>query len=89
MATYVYDTRGRVTSTADAAGSVTDYVYDAAGNVQSVTSPSNNDAGIRPVITYAYDGLGRVTSVTDPRNGGPGLQISRDGTWTYPVSWTG
>jgi RHS repeat-associated protein len=66
MATYAYDAHGRVTSTTDAAGSVTDYMYGASGNLPTVTAPSNNDAGVRPVTTYGYDVVGRVTSVTDP-----------------------
>ncbi|MBV9497559.1 MAG: transglycosylase SLT domain-containing protein [Acidobacteria bacterium] len=65
LATYVYDTHGRVTSMTDAAGAVTDSAYDGAGNLLSTTLPSNNDAGTRPVVTYAYDTLGRQTSETD------------------------
>ena len=45
---------------------MTDYEYDATGNLFRVTAPSNNDAGTRPMTTYGYDSLGRVTSVTDP-----------------------
>ena len=66
MATYVYDTKGRVTQVTETAGGLTDYAYDTQGNLWTVTAPSNNDAGTRPVTTYGYDALGRVTSVTDP-----------------------
>jgi RHS repeat-associated protein len=65
MATYQYDSRGRVTRVTSPTGGVTDYAYDALGNLQTVTSSSNNDAGARPVTTYGYDSLGRVTSITD------------------------
>jgi RHS repeat-associated protein len=68
MGTYEYDSRGRVTRTTSATGGATDYIYDALGNPQTVTGPSNNDAGVRPVTSYGYDSLGRVTSVVDPLN---------------------
>jgi len=65
LTTYIYDTHGRVTRATSATGGATDYAYDASGNLFTVTSPSNNDAGTRPVTTYGYDSVGRVTSVTD------------------------
>ncbi len=68
IATYEYDSRGRVASVTDATGGRTDYAYDASGNLFTVTAPANNDSGIRPVTTYGYDALGRVTSVTDALN---------------------
>jgi RHS repeat-associated protein len=68
MATYEYDSHGRVTSVTDATSGRTDYAYDASGNLFTVTAPSNNDSGVRPVTTYGYDSLGRVTSVTDALN---------------------
>lgn len=68
MATYVYDSQGRMTRSTTAAGGATDYGYDAAGNLTTVTAPANNDGGTRPVTSYAYDSLGRVTSVTDALN---------------------
>jgi RHS repeat-associated protein len=77
MTTYAYDAKGRVLSTTDAVGSVTDYVYDMAGNLSTVTAPSNNDAGTRPMTTYGYDALGRVTSVT--------LPLTYVTTYTYDV----
>jgi RHS repeat-associated protein len=66
LATYEYDSLGRMTGLTSSTGGVTEYGYDASGNLTTVTAPANNDAGIRPVTTYAYDSLGRVTSVTDP-----------------------
>jgi RHS repeat-associated protein len=68
LATYQYDARGRAIRQTSATGGATDYLYDANGNLQSVTGPANNDAGTRPVRTYGYDSLGRVNSVTDPLN---------------------
>ncbi|MEO8190352.1 MAG: RHS repeat-associated core domain-containing protein [Acidobacteriota bacterium] len=62
----LYDSRGQLTQTTTAAGGQTDYAYDAAGNLATVTRPSNNDGGIRVVTTYTYDLAGRVTRVTDP-----------------------
>jgi RHS repeat-associated protein len=75
MATYEYDSKGRVTHLTSPTGGVTDYAYDSAGNLSSVTAPSNDDAGDRPVTTYGYDSLGRVTSVTDP--------LGHSTTYTY------
>lgn len=66
IATYAYNAKGRVLTVTDPSGAMTDSAYDAAGNLTSMTAPSNNDAGTRPVTTTAYDAFGRVTSVTDP-----------------------
>jgi RHS repeat-associated protein len=66
IGTFTYDSAGRVLSQTSASGGVTDYAYDPQGGLQMVTTPSNNDAGQRPVTTYGYDALGRTTSVTDP-----------------------
>lgn len=66
VATYTYDSRGRVLSVTDGSGGVTDYAYDPTGNLTTVTAPANNSAGTRPVTSYGYDSAGRVTSVTDP-----------------------
>jgi RHS repeat-associated protein len=65
LATYEYDSQGRVTKYTDAVGGSTSYTYDGAGNTQTVTLPANNNAGTRQ-ISYGYDALGRVTAVTDP-----------------------
>jgi RHS repeat-associated protein len=64
--TYTYDAHGRVVSAADTAGNAMSYVYDSQGNLTSVSSPPNNDAGIRPQTTFTYDVLGRRTSSADP-----------------------
>ncbi len=66
MATYTHDSHGRVISVANVDGVATDYAYDGQGNLASVTRPSNNDAGLRPVTSYGYDALGRVVTLTDP-----------------------
>jgi RHS repeat-associated protein len=65
VSTYEYNFKGQVTRITDATSGVTDYAYDAQGNLYTVTGPANNDAGTRPVTTYGYDSLGRVISVTD------------------------
>jgi len=44
--------KGRVTRATSATGGVTDYEYDATGNLFRVTAPANNDAGTRAVTTY-------------------------------------
>lgn len=64
--TYTYNSHGQVLSATDAAGAVTDYSYDAAGDLETLTRPANNAAGTRPVTTYGYDALGRMTSVILP-----------------------
>jgi RHS repeat-associated protein len=66
MATYAFDSHGRLTSTTDADGGTTSYAYDAQGDLVSTTAPLNNDAGTPPVTSYAYDAAGRPTAVTDP-----------------------
>ena len=66
VATYTYDSHGRITQQITATGATTDYTYDTQGNLATVTGPANNDLGTRPATTYGYDALGRVTSVTDP-----------------------
>ncbi len=45
---------------------MTDYEYDPAGNLTTVTGPANNDAGTRPITAYVPDSLGRIQSLTDP-----------------------
>jgi RHS repeat-associated protein len=66
MATYAYDSQGRLTSTTDADGVVISYAYDSQGNVASQTQPPNNDAGTPSVSRYAYDAAGRCLTATDP-----------------------
>ena len=61
---YEYDAQGRVTRQTTAGGAQTDYGYDGAGNLQTVTGPAGTTG--RPVTTYQHDALGRVTNVTDP-----------------------
>ena len=66
IATYEYDSHGRVTGQTSATGGQTDYSYDGAGNLVAVLAPPNNDGGVRPQTAYGYDALGRVLTVTDP-----------------------
>ncbi|MGK2884873.1 MAG: RHS repeat-associated core domain-containing protein [Rhodococcus sp. (in: high G+C Gram-positive bacteria)] len=65
VTTYEYDAKGRVTRVLDALGNATDYAYDTAGNLATVTRPANDDLGTRPVVSYGYDALGRVTTITE------------------------
>lgn len=65
MTTYEYDSQGRIMRSIGPTGGVTDYAYDVAGNLATLTAPANNDSGVRPVTFYAYDALGRITAVTD------------------------
>jgi RHS repeat-associated protein len=55
----------------DRRGNQTDYGYDSAGNLKTVTGPDPDGTGPlgRPVTTYGLDpaGTGLVLSVTDPR----------------------
>jgi len=66
LATFTYDSHGRIVSRISASGAETDFTYDAQENLQSVIAPANNDAGQRPTVTYGYDTVGRITSITDP-----------------------
>jgi RHS repeat-associated protein len=66
LATYAYDSHGRVTSIADAEGATTTYSYDAKGDLALISRPTNSDAGTRLETAYVSDSLGRVTRVTDP-----------------------
>ncbi len=66
LATHVFDSHGRLTSTTDADGGTTSYSYDPQGNTATITRAPNNDAGTAPVTSYAYDAAGQPTAVTDP-----------------------
>lgn len=57
-----YDDSDRRIATTDAGGSVTSYQYDAAGNVERITSPDNY------VITLRYDEANRVAYAHDEQN---------------------
>ena len=68
VATYEYNAIGQVTRQTTATGAATDYAYDpTTGDLLSVTGPTNNDGGTRPINQYAdYDGSGRFRSLIDP-----------------------
>jgi RHS repeat-associated protein len=63
---------GRVETITDAAGAVTENVYDpATGDLYQVKLPKNNDTADpedRPVFTYGYNLQNQLTSVIDPLN---------------------
>jgi RHS repeat-associated protein len=58
-----HDLRNRV-SQINAAGSITQQVYDAIGNLTSVIDPNNN-----PATTHQYDALNRLTKTIDALSG--------------------
>ena len=59
--TYTYDIMGRVLSSTDAAGNVTEYAYDDVGGVQTVTNPDNS------TVEYDRDYAANTLTVTDER----------------------
>lgn len=63
--TRTYDLLGRVSSTTDARGSVTNFTYDLAGNVLTKTQLITGLPNI--VNTYIYDLNGNLTTHTDGR----------------------
>ncbi|QNN24371.1 LEPR-XLL domain-containing protein [Planctomycetales bacterium ZRK34] len=70
----IYDALGRRVAEIDSLGRRTDYEYDAAGRLISVTLPAIDPDGsitgtiddTRPVYQYAYDANGNQISITDP-----------------------
>lgn len=59
VAIYTYDTHGHVTTSADDNRRVKNFVYNAAGDLTSVS-------GFTSTYGYGYDSLGRQTSTTSP-----------------------
>ncbi|MBV1929659.1 MAG: hypothetical protein KUG81_09135, partial [Gammaproteobacteria bacterium] len=55
---FSYDLRGRLL-TATTTGATTTYIYDAVGNVKSITEPNGN------MLTYQYDDAYRLIGITD------------------------
>jgi RHS repeat-associated protein len=62
--TYAYDSLGRLASVVDGAAHQTNYSYDPAGNMTSMTYPSFLSSD-RPVVNYRYDASDRLTDVID------------------------
>ncbi|MGQ5522076.1 LysM peptidoglycan-binding domain-containing protein, partial [Chitinimonas sp. PSY-7] len=62
--TYTYDAIGRLLSTLSPAGSLVTQSYDAAGNIDTVTTSDALGANAR-VTRFGYDRQGRRTSETD------------------------
>ncbi|MGC4059786.1 MAG: hypothetical protein QM749_02550 [Aquabacterium sp.] len=87
---YAYDTRGQLkTQTAfantDATGvgladgkqSITQYVYDQAGNLlKKIDGRANGQTGVGYTTVYTYDGLNRITSMVEPQADGSGRAIT-------------
>ena len=55
---------GLLKTTTDALGNVTEYTYDTAGQLQTVTQV--NTGGSNVVTQVTYDDLGRITDITGP-----------------------
>lgn len=61
IATYSYDSQHRPVTYTDAAGQVTQYAYNAAGELTKATLPG----GL--VWSLSYDALGRLTGIVNPK----------------------
>ncbi|MFI7578246.1 RHS repeat-associated core domain-containing protein [Micromonospora sp. NPDC049497] len=72
---YTYDLRGRQTQAADPDKGTTNTTYDAAGNVETTTSPLGTGTA---TLAYTYDELGRKTTMRADSVTG-----SIRGQWTY------
>lgn len=64
---YVYDGRGRVASVMDGNGSITNYVYDAVGNLSQELFPLNAPPMLSDSLTYTYDDDQNLLTRTDGR----------------------
>jgi RHS repeat-associated protein len=62
---YIYNSKGQVTRLTDANNKVTDYAYNAAGFLSSITEPADVTGGSRPVKTFEYDAAGRLVASVD------------------------
>jgi YD repeat-containing protein len=58
--TFTYNAAGQRTSMVDQTGFTTNYAYDAAGRLSTLTDGSGN-----PVVTYTYDANGRLSKKTN------------------------
>ena len=70
LRSWEYNDRNSILSVQDSNGVVTNYTYDDAENLTSVSTPISTHSGTYAAATYAYtDGShpGDVTSMTDPR----------------------
>ena len=63
VATYYYTSHGRLAGSTDDNGFVTAYTYNAAGDLESVTT-----SGIPSVTQLTHDSLGRQLTITDANN---------------------
>jgi RHS repeat-associated protein len=64
--TFTFDSNGNKTSSTDALGNVTNYTYDAKGNV--LTKAVHMADGTVPTWSYTYNSFGEVLTATDPLN---------------------
>jgi YD repeat-containing protein len=64
LVAYTYDDAGHVTTTMLGNGTSTNYVYDAAGNVLSVTNLAADGHTVLSRFAYTYDSLNRPLTMT-------------------------
>jgi len=63
LKTSVYDLENRLSKTIGAANQITNYLYDANGNVSQISDPGNNTS------LFTYDALDRLKTITDANTG--------------------
>lgn len=62
---YVYDKIGRLVEEYDPLNRLTEYVYNALGQLTQVITPDHDSDGLRSVTSYVYDAAGRLEEVID------------------------
>ena len=91
VTTSTYDRNNRKTSSTDAAGFKTDWVYDANGNVTRETRHGHG-TGANRVTNYTYDNVNRRTAETRvgvQRHNGSGGHTTQDSTIRYQYNALG
>ena len=92
---YGYDAHGRQNQVTDARNGTTTYTYNAAGLVQSLTTPAPAAGQPAQTTTTYYNKMLQVTNVVQPDNTSvftdyfpTGLQKKQYGARQYPVEYT-
>ncbi len=81
---YVYDSSGNQTSVTDPLGNVTNFTYDALGNVLTRSAKLAN--GTAQTWSYTYNTFSQVTSSTDPLGNTTIFQYDSKGNLTSVIS---
>jgi len=63
---WTFNIKGQPLTSKDANLNVTDYVYNAAGFLTTITEPADITGGARAVRTFTYDAAGRLDTATEP-----------------------